>query len=197
MMQRINIENSLYSESNRVLLMHEDELRINSVDLFQIKVPQNFIEEKGSKSISINLVYNPSINNSKNYHDVNFEFHLFKDLQYNYIIKSNGEMETITNDDDEKANVPINLRRFEIILTPGINLRKEGVHQKGTKEFKRLKINQDIPLTLVIICQKKGQLDENFMQKYSVIVSFEHSKEIDLYNQIKLGNQMLLNEKSA
>jgi len=50
-------------------------------------------------------------------------------------------------------------------------------------------------MALVVICKnrwvkdRKNRDNETYLQDYAVVVSVEHSEEIDLYNQIRLRNR--------
>ena len=70
---------------------------------------------------------------------------------------------------------------FQVLI-----LGKKVCIRRGSRNlFKKPDINADIPLTLVIICKNRW-VDENYNQEYSVIVTVEHTYNIDLYNQIRI-----------
>ena len=76
-------------------------------------------------------------------------------------------------------------------MQPKISLIKKGIHQKSSKTYlkKPISINVDKPLVLAILCRKSWYNKEDYMQSYSVIVSFRHEHEIDLYNEIRIKNK--------
>lgn len=183
-----NIEDSLTSKNNRVILIRENKIKLNQFHVYPFYLPKEFVEEKGKRSISVTLVYNPPINkNRSDYLGTAFETHLFKNIAIDSVIGSYSATEI---DTEEEEIVPEKIRNNEIKLHPGINLRKKGTHHKGIKEYENkpgIEVNQ--PMILVVICQDRWIKSEDYEQNYAVIVSIEHSKKIDLYNQIRLRNK--------
>lgn len=181
-----NFERALFSENNRVLLIRESTIKPDQCHFHPIYLPDEFIEMKGDRKISVTLVFDPPTNRNRvDYLGVTMETHLIRDTALEDVINA---YRSIPKDENEKT--PNKIGNNEIKLYPSVNLRKKGVHQKGVKKFKRKpKINGDNPLVLVATCQKRWVTDENYEQSYAVIVSIEHSRGIDLYNQIRLKNE--------
>ena len=177
---------ALHSESNRVLLIYEGYIGLKRVELFAINLPEEFILEKGERSIEVTLAFDPPTDSNRaNYLGVSMEYHLFRDLPVENVRKLYGKIAI-----DESTNiVPKQIRGKEIKLMPGINLRKKGIHQKSIKQYK-IKPQIDIkkPLVLAVICQKNWQDENGYKQPYSVIVTFRHNRDIDLYNAIRIKN---------
>ena len=182
------LDNALYSQSNRVLLIHDGKIKINKVHFFPIHVPDEFLNEKGKRSIEITLAFDPPVNSNRaDYLGDTMEFHIFKDSSIENIRRSYSE--TQIQEDDEDI-VPEAIKNKEIKLVPGINIRKKGTHQKAVKEWiKQPKFKTSEPLVLAVVCQKKWYEEKNYEQSYAVIATFKHQQQIDLYNLIRLRNQ--------
>ncbi len=183
-----DIERALFSESNRVILLRENIIKLNHIQIYPVYLPKEFVETMGDRSISVTLVFDPPINKNRvDYLGTTFETHLFKNVAIEDVIRSYSSVKIET---EEEEIVPEKIRPKEIKLHPGINLRKKGVHHKGIKEFKNQpEIDVNIPLVLAVICQDRWIKNEEYEQNYAVIVSIEHSTKIDLYNKIRLRNQ--------
>lgn len=183
-----DLTRALYSESNRVLLTHDGKIRLNCVELFEINLPKEFFTENGRRIIEITLVFDPPTNrNRANYLGVTMEYHLFKNSSVENVRRT---YEEIKIDEKNESIVPEQLHNREIKMLPGVNLRKKGAHQKSIKKYcKKPKIIFDEPLVLAVICQKKWFDQNKYQQPYSVIVTFTHEHEIDLYNMIRLKNK--------
>ncbi len=177
---------ALFSTDNRVLLIREDVIKVNQVRLFSIFLPEEFITETGKRSISVTVVYNPPVNkNRASYLGVALDIHLFKNTTADIVRQSYGKTVGTGGEDI----VPPNIRKFELHLRPGTNIRKKGVHQKATIEFsKRPQFDHSKPLILAVICRDKGWIDKAHEQNYGVVVTIQHSKEIDLYSELRLRN---------
>ncbi len=183
-----DLRKALFSSSNHVLLVRDDTITLNNVKLFTINVPENFINEAGKRNISVTLVFNPPVNkNRSSYMGAILEMHLFKNLTVKKIKDSYGEIKIESESEDV---VPQKIRNAEIKLKPGSNIRKRGVHQKATIEYsKKPSMDWHEPLVLAVICRDRGWAEKNHKQAYAIVVTIEHSKEIDLYNQLQLRNR--------
>lgn len=183
-----DLEKSLFSESNRVILIRENTIKLNQFHIYPVYLPEEFIKERGDRRISVTLVFDPLVNkNRADYLGASFEIHLFKNIAIDDVIRSYSSKEI---DVEEDEIVPEKIKNKEIKLHPGVNLRKKGLHHKGIKEYKKQPdINVNYPLVLAVICQDRWIKDEDYKQNYAVIVSIEHSRIIDLYNKIRLRNQ--------
>ena len=92
----------------------------------------------------------------------------------------------VISDELEQAGVPEDLKNFEIKFFPSGNNRKAGCHQKAWKVYKKEPKNRPgSPISLVLLNIKKWLTDTNRMQDFCISVTFEHEKEIELYNEIR------------
>ena len=184
-----DLDRALYSESNRVLLTHDGEMGLDKVDLFTINLPEEFLAEQGKHIIEVTMAFDPPTNSNRvDYLGVTMEYHLFSNSPVKNIRRLYGQTEIDENAEDI---VPEEIKNNEIKMVPGIRLRKKSVHQKTIKEYcHRPKININKPLVLALVCQKKWHDEENYKQSYSVIVTLRHSKEIELYNLVRLKNKV-------
>lgn len=182
-----NLEQALYSEDDRVVLLRDNQIRLNQIHVYEISLPKDFFKSRGIKKISVTLVYDPEIRRNRlDYLGVGMEFHLFKDTPIGKIYEMYSEISTSDEESisEEKPN--------EIDLKPGVDLRKKGVHQKGLRIYQRIiNFNPDIPLILVVICKNRW-IDESqietYLQNYAIVVSVENKNCSDLYNQVQLKN---------
>ncbi|GAI06756.1 unnamed protein product, partial [marine sediment metagenome] len=82
-----NFNLSLSSDSNRVLLLADNKIKLNGIHLYYFYLPREFIETKGEREISVVLVYNPPIKRNRiDYLGISMEFHLFKDSEIEEIV---------------------------------------------------------------------------------------------------------------
>lgn len=182
-----NFEKALHSESNRVLLINESKIKLNHFHVYQIFIPEDFLE-KGDKILSVTLVFDPPTNKNRiEYLGVNFETHLFKNFGVQEIIDLYSSVEIKAEMEDI---VPKELKGKDIKLKPGTTVRKKGVHQKSIIKYTgKPDFDTGKPLIFVVICQDKWVKNQDYLQDYAVVVSVEHSNKIDLYSQIRLRNR--------
>jgi subtilisin family serine protease len=174
-----SLERAINSSDNRVVLLDEGTLQLNKVKVYSLQMPDVFFAKKGRKKITVILSFTPETRPSRgdSYLGNRMEFHLFHSVNPQELVSKYGDVPDI---------IPQELKKFEIGLIPGANTRKAGCHQKSWKEYKREpKERPASPVSLVLINRNKWMSDENYQTSYCVSVTFEHEKEVDLYNQIK------------
>ena len=196
-----NIENACYSDDSRVVLKTENRIKPDSVQVYSINLPDDFINVQGRKEIEFCLVYDPPIRKNRiDYLGCSMEFHLFKNAETEDIIEGYGQI-TITGDKKPEGFVPPSLKNKEVKdIKPGINFRNRGVHQKGILVYPgKPSIDTTKPLTLVVICQNNWinlEREPDYIQDYAIIAKIKHyGKDIKLYSKIKLANTIRIRAK--
>jgi Subtilase family len=179
-----NYDRALNSFDNRAILWDEGTIELNQIKVYSLQLPKIFFLEKGKKKIIVTLTFNPETRSTRgdSYLGNKMEFHLFHSINPQVLIEKFG----VISEKTELIGVPEDIARFEIKLTPGINTRKAGCHQKAWKEYKREPQKApSTPISLVVLNYNKWIFDENKLQDYCISVTFEHEKEIKLYNEIR------------
>lgn len=182
-----SLDKASFSQNNRVLLIADDRIKLDSIHLYQFFLPDEFINVKGHRQLLVTLVFDPLVNKNRiDYLGCIMEFHLFHSLQIKEIEQCFKQLKS----DDMEAALPESIKQKKIELKPGGNLRKSGVHQKGIKAWgKRPGIDINKPLVIAIICKNKWIKDNNYLQNYAIVVTAEHEKKIELYARIRQRNQ--------
>ena len=177
-------ERAVNSLNNRTVLFDEGQIGLNQIRVYSVDLPEIFFAEAGKKKIIVSLTFNPETRSTRgdSYLGNRMEFHLFHTINSQVLIDKYG----VISDDTEQVGVPEELEKFEIGLVPGGNTRKVGCHQKAWKVYKREPKNPpSSPISLVLLSFNKWIGDSNRIQDYCVSVTFEHEKEIELYNAIR------------
>jgi len=179
-----SLDKSTFSQDNRVLLIADDKIKLDSIHFYQFYLPEEFINEQGNRKLAVTFVFDPLVNKNRiDYLGCIMEFHLFHSLE---IKEMEHCFKQLKVDNASEIAIPEGIKLKEIDLNPGGNLRKLGVHQKGIKIWERKPIfDTNKPLVLAIICKNKWTTDNNYLQDYAVVVTVEHEKEIELYARIK------------
>jgi hypothetical protein len=189
---------SQYSAENYVVLLVDNEqIPVGSFHIYEIPpLPNNFLETQGTKILSITLAFDPPTKPTRgdSYLGVTMEFNLFKNIDRDSLVSAFvNASKTAPNDQFTETSLT-NLKRqhgsgISVDLLPKANLRKKGTVQRGQIEIssKATGYNEN-PLYVVVSCNRKwakeGEVD---MQRYSLVVSIEHSNpQVDLYNQLKI-----------
>jgi hypothetical protein len=179
-----NFDVATSSESNCVLLIAQNKIKLDGVHLYYFYLPREFVETNGEREISVVLIYSPPIRRNRiDYMGVGMEFHLFKNMEIQEVLRSYG---TIQIAEDLGDIVPEELKVKEIDLHPGVRVRKRGIHQKGIKIYsKKPGIDGDKHLVLAVVSQNKWLKDKEYIQDYAVVVKIRHEMRIEIYNRIK------------
>jgi len=183
-----SLERAINSFDNRVILFDESKLQLNKVKVYSLQLPDVFFNEAGYKRIIVNLSFTPETRSTRgdSYMGNRMEFHIFHSVNPQELVSKFG----IVSAESEGGEVPNELKRFELDLLPGLRKRNAGCHQKAWKEFKREPRNLPAsPVSLVLINYNKWMNDDNIHTDYCLSITFEHEKEIDLYNQIRTNIQ--------
>lgn len=118
----------------------------------------------------------------KQYLGVTMEFHLFRGVDVETIKQKYAKLEEVAV---EEEIVPPSLERNKIDLVPGVNLTKKGTAQKRMWIIDRAPKDTDESLKLVVICNDKWINDEEYRQRYAVVVTVEQQKNVRLYNRVR------------
>ncbi len=185
------LSRALMSDDDRVVFKHEGSLKPDHVRYFAINIPGDFVTVKGDRMISVSLVFDPAIRSTRaDYFGTRMEFHLFRNRTVEELQEKYNELDIAAQANDEEK-VPEDLVPDEIKFKPSSNLRKKTPHQKGIANLSsRYEIDSTHPLTLAVVCQKKWKMPSDFEQNFSVVVTMEHEKEIELYDKIQTLNQV-------
>lgn len=183
-----SLTNATFSQDNRVLLISDDKMKLDSIHFYQFYLPEEFIDEQGNRQLVVTLVFDPLVNKNRiDYLGCTMEFHLFHSLEIKEIEQCFKQLKI---DNTSEITIPQGIELKEIDLNPGGNLRKLGVHQKGIKIWEgKPRFDTNKPLVIATICKNRWITDNNYLQNYAVVVTAEHEKEIELYAKIKQRNQ--------
>ncbi|MFH1127512.1 MAG: S8 family peptidase [archaeon] len=179
-----SFDRAINSSSHRVVLWDDGQIGLNQMKVYSLQLPSIFFTEQGRKKITVVLTFNPEtrLTRGDSYLGNRMEFHLFRSINPQILIEKYG----VITEQAKEIGVPEDLKKFEIDFFPGANTRKVGCHQKAWKEYKRQTKNiPATPISLVLLNFNKWIADENRMQDYCISVTFEHEKEIALYNEIR------------
>ena len=166
-----NLDRASFSTTHRVLLIDEREIKLNDIVIYEVPVPIAFYNGTGRRTLVVTLAFDPPTRmRRKQYLGVTMEFHLFRGVDVETIEKRYDKLEEVGN---------------EIDLVPGVNLAKKGAVQKRMWIIDRTPKDTDESLKLVVICNDKWVNDEEYRQRYAVVVTVEQQENVRLYNRIR------------
>ena len=177
-----------WSSGNQVTLVTEDTLQHRAFHVYSLVVPEEFLNEKGRRSISVSLAYDPPTRLSRqDYIATAMWLEIFGGLTTEQVIEYRAKYES-----DQKA--PTAPARNKLNFRPGWQRLKMSTVQKrlwqsdrGTLFLNRPNPNGEASLHIFVGCQQRfpNPLGEDF-QRYALVVTLEHdSQNVDIYHQIR------------
>ena len=177
-----------WSSNNRVSLVTEDEVPIRTFHVYSLVVPERFLEERGKRSISVSLAYDPPTRLSRqDYISTAMWLEVFGGLTTDQVVEYRSKYVG----DGKPPKVPERLKlRFE----PGGQTIRMSTVQKRTWNSKQGTIfsnrrdqNGDASLHVFVGCMPRfpNPFAEE-AQRYALVVTLEHdSQQIDLYQEVR------------
>jgi hypothetical protein len=194
-----DLEGAMYSAENYVVLSEDNILiPVGKFHIYEIpQLPQEFFDVKGTRTVSITLAFDPPTRPTRgdSYLGVTMEFNLFKGIDKDSIVSAYVDASK-TDQPDEFTEISMAILKekhkgssINVDLSPNSTLRKKGTVQRGQIELtKQAKKYNDLPMTLVVSCNRKwANPDKIKMQRYALVVSISHSNpKVNLYNRMRL-----------
>ncbi len=171
------------SDEARVVLYAQSQLDFDKFHIYELPIPEEFIEQRGSRSITVTLAYDPPVRHTRfDYLGVKMSFRLVRGKTADEVAEAfrsrNAEespVDSITSSSSSCCN-----------MKPSPTEREGGTLQKATFAMQRKPLRDygDI-YYLVVRCEKKWARDEHAPQRYAVVAVVQHSAQINLYNTIR------------
>ena len=185
-------ERARFSSESDVLLLSEDEIRLDEFQLFELpSLPPEFLETKGNREISVTLAFDPPTRQTRgdSYLGVRMYTHLFRntsgrDLVNRLRAMTPNERAKIGKSDTSLADLASAKR---VDLKPGVSVRSKGTLQRGVAPIGSARWTYDGgDLFLAVVCQRMWAPVEVDRQRFAVVVSVRHSDEkVSLHAHIR------------
>lgn len=176
------IEHAMNSDNSRVVLCNESELAFDNFHIYEVPIPDELIQEKGLRSISVTLAYDPPVRHTRiDYMGVKMSFRLIRGKTLDEVA------EAFRSRNQGEGHVGrLSSTRYDCKMNPNATSREGGTLQKATLIMqKKPTVDYGDTYYLVVRCERKWAREEHAPQKYAVVVVMEHSAQVDLYNTIR------------
>jgi len=180
---RPNLSLAQTSDEARVVLYAQSELDFDKFHIYELPIPQEFIQERGTRSITVTLAYDPPVRHTRfDYLGVKMSFRLIRGKTADEVAAA---FESRNSDEDPVDSITSS-SSFCCNMKPTSTQREGGTLQKAVFTMQR-RPPRDYGDTyfLVVRCEKKWARDEHAPQRYAVVAVVEHSAHINLYNTIR------------
>lgn len=171
------------SDEARVVLYAQSQLDLDKFHIYELPIPDEFLQERGTRSITVTLAYDPPVRHTRfDYLGVKMSYRLIRGKTADEVAAA---FESRSSDEDPVDSITSS-SSFCCNMKPSSTQREGGTLQRGTFTM-RQKPRSDYGDTyyLVVRCEKKWAREEHAPQRYSVVVVMQHSAQINLYNTIR------------
>jgi hypothetical protein len=185
-----NLDRALHSFDNRVLLVVDETMELDTVRLFQIpSLPDGFRGSQGNGLIRITLAYDPPTRatRAKDYYGIRMQYQLFKNrtaVEVEDAIREWDREERLENND---AVPRLETLRGAVDLRPGVRVRSLSTVQRAEVVVRNRRWEYDgQPLILAIVCQRGWAPTTIENQRFACVVTVAHeSDSLDLYAHLR------------
>ncbi len=167
-----------YSDDARVVLYAQDALQSDHFAVYRIPVPLPFQTERGSRTVTVTLAYDPPVRHTRNaYTGLSMSFRLLRGCTQEQVFehfkwRPKGEA------------IPEIEKRYQCDLKPAITQRERGTLQRASVRFQQDIAQYGSDYFLVVRCES-GWAPAETEQRFAVVVELAHEAELQLYQQLR------------
>jgi subtilisin family serine protease len=181
-------ERACFSSDNRVVLTTEDTVGERIYHLYQLELPDNFLDNPGRRRVRVTLAFSPPVRGSrKEYLQHTMWFRLYKNTTDQYI------RQAMNPTGNTALQPPAKLTKFEVNSRPTLTtlqwstVQSATFESNNTKSFGTANSNNSTAWHIVVACVPRFPSESNDpRQPYALVVSLEHDDErVQLYQSVQ------------
>jgi hypothetical protein len=164
-----------------VVLFTEDQMPMDHFYVYEVPIPAEYAETKGTRQVRVTLAFDPPTRHSRSdYLGVEMSFRLVRGKSLDWV----REHYRKRNKEVEGAHPELK-GRHDCSFDLGSTIRERGTLQRGTFVMKN---NPDpeygTTYYLVVRCERQWYPDEYAKQRFAVVVELAHSEDVRLYQRV-------------
>lgn len=178
---RPDLELARASDESRVVLYAESNIALDNFHIYEVPIPEEFVQENGTRQITVALAYDPPVRHTRfDYLGVKMSFRLIRGRSVDEVVEAFRQRGREEPEVDRLTSTS-----FDCPMEPKPTVREGGTLQRATFTMKR-RPSTDYGDTYygVVRCEKKWARAEHAPQRYAVVVVIEHSEGVNLYERI-------------
>lgn len=177
-----NLEFASSSDESRVVLYAESQIAFDNFHIYEVPIPDEFIQERGTRRVSVSLAYDPPVRHTRfDYLGAKMSFRLIRGKSVNEIAEAFRQRGR-----EEEQVDRLSSSSYDCSMEPKPSIREGGTLQKGTFTMRQVpQMDYGDTYYLVVRCEKKWAREEHGPQRYAVVVTIDHTAEINIYNRIR------------
>lgn len=183
---RPTVERAAFSDDNRVVLISEDEVQENHIHLYELEIPASFVQTRGRRWVRVTLAYDPPVRGTRSdYLGRTMWFQMYRGLTSDAVIaaaanSTDGNPPPIPKRNKVKSRPPFQSLVWSTVQSASFEGRQNRAFAYSPAA--------GAPYTFHILvgCTKRFETELSDMQRYSLVVSLEHSDDqVRIYQEIQ------------
>jgi subtilase family protein len=169
-----------YSDENRAVLYNESQIGFDNFHVYQIPIPNSFLEERGRRRIEVTLAFDPPVRHSRfDYLGATMSFKLIRGKNLEEVVEACRSQAGNENPADALES------RFNCDMNPGPRTREGGTLQRAVFPMtQNPRPEWGDTYHLAIRCEGEWARVEHAPQRYAVVVVLRHEADVNIYQQI-------------
>jgi hypothetical protein len=169
------------SDDNRVILYDDSTIALDQFLVYEIPIPQEFLDTRGRRHIQVTLAFDPPVRHTRiDYLGTRMSFRLNRGARLEEVVDFYRRRAA---DDGPVPEMP---DRNNCKLKPGPNSRDMGTLQRAALVMQNNPSHDygDIYF-LVIRCERRWADEADSPQRFAVVVDLSHQAEVPLYARLQ------------
>ncbi|MFZ7063940.1 S8 family peptidase [Pseudomonas aeruginosa] len=176
----IGVERAMYSGDARVVMYAEDTLPLDNFAVFEIPIPEPYLNQPGDRTITVTLAYDPPVRHTRvDYAGVHMSYRVLRGVSLNQVVEHFRWRSR-----DEGAAPQIAASKV-CNMSPGPTLREKGTVQTSCVTFKRGELAQYGDTYYLVVRCESGWAEFLTEQRYAVVVEIAHQAGVQIYQHIE------------
>jgi hypothetical protein len=183
-----NVAVASTSDTNRVVLYADDMMGLDRFYVYEVPIPKEFSETKGSRAIRVTLAFDPPTRHTRSdYLGVQMSFRLVRGKNLADVIDHYKPNKEVDGDHPELET------KYACGFDSGPQTRERGTLQSATFTMSRNPAAEyGETYYLVVRCERKWIADDFLKQRFALVVELSHEVDIPLYERIRERVQVRL-----
>ena len=175
---RPDLNRAGFSDDARVVLYAQDALQSDHFAVYRIPVPLPFQTEKGRRTVTVTLAYDPPVRHTRNdYAGLSMGFRLLRGCTQEQVFEHFKWR-------PKSEAFPEIEKKYQCDLKPAITQRERGTLQRASVSFQRDIAKFGSDYFLVVRCES-GWAPQETEQRFAVVVELAHEAEVQLYQHLR------------
>lgn len=177
-----DLERAQTSDENRVVLFSDNQIGHDRFHIYEVPIPQSFLDRRELRTIEITLAYDPPVRHSRfDYLGANMSFSLIRGRRLDEVAEACQAQAGREDPVDRLTST-----KWECKMEPGHRLREGGTLQRAVFSMKQIpRAEYGDTYHLVVRCEKKWARDEHAPQRYAIAVVLRQAADVDIYQQVR------------